>query len=137
MNDLKIRPVKITLDRERNLIMDLNAYEELENIYENEPPIYTTEISIDDFGRETVTQTEVVSLVGKAFQYLSSSRKKIKHIKNFLFAGLVHEDHTLTPERIGTMIGAMNISELTDHIWKAVEQSTPEPKEGSEASTGE
>lgn len=129
MNDLKIRPVKIVLDRERNLIMDLNAYEELENIYENEPPIFTTD--------EAGEQIEVVSLVGKAFQYLSSSRKKIKHIKNFLFAGLVHEDHTLTPERIGTMIGALNISELTDYIWKSIEQSTPKPKEGSEASTGE
>lgn len=129
MNDLKIRPVKIVLDRERNLVMDLNAYEELENIYESEPPIFRTD--------EEGNSTEVDSLLGKAFEYLAADKKKIKHLKNFLFAGLVHEDRSLTPAKVGTMIGATNIADLTDYIWKAVAMAQPDPKEGGEASSGE
>jgi len=139
MNDLKIRPVEIKtvapypvevrLDRVRHLIMDLNAYEELENIYENEPPIFIT----DTDG----AKKEIASLIGKAFEYLSTDRKKIKHIKNFLYAGLLHEDSTLTPAKVGTLISGINITEITDQIWQAVAQATPDAKEGSEASSGE
>jgi hypothetical protein len=128
MNDLKTRPVKIMLDRERTLIMDMNALEELENIYEKEPPMYTT----DKDGKEI----EIEDPLTKALNSLGS-KKRIKHIKNFLYAGLVYEDPTLTPQKIGSLISFPRLDEITDQIWIAVTQSLPDPKEGSEAEPGE
>jgi len=128
MSDLKIRPVKIMLDRERNLIMDLNAFEELENIYENEPPMFKT----DKNGKEI----EIKDPLSKAFESLGL-KKRIKHIKNFLYAGLVHEDPELTPAKIGSMLSYPKLTEVVDQIWQAIAQATPDPKEGSEAEPGE
>ena len=101
-NDIKIRPIKIKLDKERNLIFDLNAFEELENIYGD---------------------------LDAAFKSFQDDKKKIKNVKNFLYAGLVHEDETLTPTIVGTMIGYNNLTEITDQIWQAITQALPEPKE--------
>jgi hypothetical protein len=108
--DVKVRPVKIKLDRERNYLLDLNAFEELENIYGD---------------------------IHKAFYEFQNDTKKMKHIKNFLYAGLVHEDETLTPTKIGKMIGYANLAEVTDFIWLAAAQKIPDPKEGSESDEGE
>lgn len=122
--DIKIRPVKITLDKPRNLIFDLNAFEVLENIYENETVLDTDGNKID------------APLV-KALTVFESSKKKIKHIKNFLYAGLVYEDDTLTPAIVGTMVGYTELATLTNKIWEAIAQALPEKKEGSEDNTGE
>lgn len=110
MSDIKIRPVKINLDKERNLIFDLNAFEELEEIYGN---------------------------LDAAFKGFQNDDKKIKHIKNFLCAGLKHEDETLTPKSIGTMIDYNNLPIVTDQIWQAISQSLPDAKDGSEGTKGE
>ena len=123
-NDFKIKPVKVILDKPRNLLFDLNAFEVLEDLYENEK-------AIDKDG------SEVVSALSKAFRLFESDKKKIKHIKNFLYAGLVYEDEDLTPAIVGTWIGYSNINEITDNIWNAISNSLPEPKEGSEDSSGE
>lgn len=106
-NDIKIRPIKIKLDRERNLIYDLNAFEELENIYGD------------------------LDTALKSFQ---EDKKRIIHIKNFLFAGLVHEDFELTPKRVGELVGYSNINATVDLIWNAITNSLPEPKEDAETS---
>lgn len=104
MNDVKIRSVKVSLDKERNLIYDLNAFEELENIYGD------------------------LDTALKAFQ---EDKKKILHIKNFLFAGLVHEDLELSPKKVGEMIGYSNITYTVDLIWNAITNSLPDAKEES------
>lgn len=110
MSDMKIRPVKITLDRPRTLLFDLNALEELETIY----------------GDMTT-----------AFKALQTDAKKIRHIKNFLCAGLMHEDESLTPAKVGRMIGFTDLEIITDLIWVAVSGALPEPKEDAEATQGE
>jgi hypothetical protein len=102
MNDIKIRSIQVKLDKERNLIFDLNAFEELENIY---------------------------GTLDKALEDFSKSPKKIGHLKNFLFAGLVHEDETLTPKIVGTMIGYENLTSIVDMVWDAITNALPEPKE--------
>lgn len=132
MSDMKVRPVKIVLDKPRNLIFDLNAFEELENIYADEPAIFKT--TIDD-GAEV--KTEVLNLTSKAFQYLADDKRKIRHIKNFLFAGLVHEDDSLTPRKVGTMIGWNNVDAMASKIWEAIGGSLPEPKEDAGDKPGE
>ena len=110
MSDIKVRPIKIKLDRERNLIFDLNAFEELENIYGD---------------------------LDTAFKSFQDDKKKIKNVKNFLFAGLVHEDETLTPTIVGAMIGYNNLTQITDQIWQAITQVLPEPKENGDSNSGE
>jgi hypothetical protein len=110
MNDIKIRSINITLDKPRNLVYDLNAFEELENIYGN---------------------------LDTALNAFSTDKKKISHIKNFLFAGLVHEDSELTPKRVGEMIGYSNITETVNIIWEAITNALPEPKEEVTEKSGE
>lgn len=128
MNDLKIKPVKIMLDRERNLIMDLNALQELEDLYEDWPTIYKP-------GKdgEKIAITDPLS---KALEALSGSAKKIQHIKNFLYAGLVYEDSTLTPSKIGSMITLRRIDEISNQIWLAISQGTPKAND-AEPTAGE
>lgn len=110
MNDFKIKAVKIKLDRDRTLIYDLNAFEELEELYGD---------------------------IGTALELFSTDVKKIKHIKNYLFAGLVHEDATLTPSIIGKMISHTNLTYVVNTIWEAITQSLPDTKDGVERQAGE
>jgi hypothetical protein len=107
MSDVKIRPIKINLDKERNLIYDLNAFEELENIYGD---------------------------LDTALNSFQVDKKRIVHIKNFLFAGLVHEDPELTPKKVGEMIGYGNLTSTVDLIWSAITNALPEAKEDVEPS---
>jgi len=129
MNDLVVKPVKITLDRDRYLLMDMNALQELEDIYEKEPPSFVT-----DKDGNILSERDPLS---KALNAFSTDKKKIKHIKNFLYAGLVYEDASLTPKKIGSMISFPRLDEITDQIWQAVVQALPDAKEGSEAKSGE
>ena len=96
---LKVRVTKVMLDKERNLIYDLNAFEELEEIYG--------------------------SLDG-AFIAFGSDSHKMRNLKNFLFAGLVHEDATLTPKKVGKLISYNNVEEVTTRVMEAVTAGTAE-----------
>lgn len=129
MNDLKIKPVKIMLDRERNLIMDLNALEELEDLYEDWPTIYKP-------GAKEGEKIAITDPLEKALESLSHSVKKIKHIKNFLYAGLVYEDPSLTPKKIGSMLSLRRIDEIADQIWLAISQGMPKASD-TEPTAGE
>ena len=112
--DIKVRPVDIHLDRPRTLLFDLNALEELEELYGD-------------------LETAFAAFQGKG--------KKIKHLKNFLFAGLVHEDTSLTPTVVGKLIGYNDLTVLTDQIYDAItgaiSRALPEKEEGSEGTEGE
>ena len=119
-----VRPVTINLDKERHLLFDLNALEELENIYDS-IPVFTTD--------EDGNQVEITSALSKALHSMSSnSRKKIAHIKNFLYAGLAYEDSSLTPAIIGTLISYPNLAKISDQIWEAISQALPSAKEDAD-----
>ena len=95
----KIRPpkVKIMLDKERTLVYDLNAFAELEEIFGS---------------------------VEKALNALSEG--KLKALIAILYAGLVHEDETLTPKKVGSLIGLENLNEVAEAINKAIISALPE-----------
>lgn len=100
LHDVRTKPIKITLDKERTLRFDLNAFAELE----------------DKFGD-----------INEALTKLQSG--SIKAIRALLWAALLHEDDTLTENDVGAMIGMNNISDVVEGISRAFDQATPESKE--------
>lgn len=102
-SQLKNSGTKITLDRERIISFDLNAYCELEDIYGN----------IED-----------------AFEAMEKG--SMKAIRALLYAGLKEDDDTLTIKEVGRLIASINdLTFISDKIVEAFESSTPE-KEVSE-----
>lgn len=110
MTDVKIRPIKIMLDKERNFVMDLNALEELEEIYGD---------------------------LDTAMSAFTKDNKKIKHVKNFLYAGLVHEDSSITQDFIGKNLGYYGLATLVEIIYNAVTTALPDASTNEEQTPGE
>lgn len=120
MSDMKSKPIpvilsapvkyKIKLDKERSLLFDLNAYEILEDIYGTLPAAITA---------------------------LQKDEKRMRNIKNFLYAGLIHEDKEITIEKAGTLGGYRNLSDISEILITAFMDVMPEAKEGSEVKEGE
>lgn len=104
-NPIKVRPIKIMLDKERNLLFDLNAFEELEEIYGD---------------------------LATAFKSFEEDKKQIKNVKNFLCAALKYEDETLTPAKIGTMIDYSNLTKIIGMIWDGIVNNIPDSEDGAE-----
>ncbi len=96
------KPIKITLDKERNFLLDMNAYIELEEYY----PEKSIQEILDDF------------LAGRT-----------KAIRDVLWAGIVHEDPDLTPKEVGAMISPGYMNELSDQIINGIYTSLPESGE--------
>lgn len=103
-NDLRQTGVKITLDKERNIVFDLNALCELEDKYGD---------------------------IGQALTVLSPQEgmPKMKDIRYMFYLGLKSEDEELTEERVGKLITLNNIYTVVDVIGKAMSDSLPEPSE--------
>jgi DNA-binding phage protein len=85
-------PVSITLDKERHLLYDFNAL-----------------ASLEDAG---YTITEAMEQIGKG---------SAKAIRAFLWAGLLHEEPSLTLEAVGKMITLQNLAYVAEQIGKAQE----------------
>ena len=105
----KVRPqkVQLMLDKPRNLVYDLNAFAELE----------------EQFGT-----------IEKAMEALEGG--KIKAVISILWAGLVHEDETLTPKQVGSIIGLTDLQEVADALGKAISSAMPEVPADGEAAEG-
>ena len=101
----KIKPEKVTidLDKKRTIIYDLNAFAELE----------------EQFGT-----------IEEAMKVLESG--KLKGIISILWAGLVHEDETLTPKKVGSLIGLNDMQAVADALTKAIASALPETKADTE-----
>ena len=106
-NDVKIKPIPITLDKERTLLYDFNAFIELEEIYGD---------------------------INKAFKGLE--QMKMRPIRDMIWAGLIHEDENLTPKQVGKMLNMANMQEIAAKIVEALGISLPEP-EAKPGKTGE
>lgn len=91
----------IKLDKERRINIDMNALVELEDKYG----------SID-----------------KAFGALSGS-PKMKDIRYILYLSLLHEDESLTENKVGKLIDIGNIGYVIETIGSAIELSMPEVDE--------
>lgn len=106
MHTSAIPLVEITLDRVRHLRYDLNALIEVEE---------RTGISL--------------------LQSFSPQMLRVKEIRTFLWAGLIHEDPDLTPERVGALVSPGAIGELTQKLHEALTGAMP--KSEGEGDAGE
>lgn len=100
-NDVRIKPIPITLDKPRALLYDMNAFIELEELYGD---------------------------VNKAFKGLE--QLKMKPIRDMIWAGLLHEDESLTPKQVGKILNIANLEEIALKITEALGVSLPEPEVG-------
>ena len=113
IKSLKTKTVKITLDKERKLVFDLNAYAELEIKYGS---------------------------VAKAMEMLQEG--SIRSIRSLLWAALIHdcyneetEKYTLTERQVGAMIGIDDLDRVTEAITDAMTDTMAEDDEVTEAGT--
>ncbi|CAM3743826.1 hypothetical protein COLU111180_06225 [Cohnella lubricantis] len=90
-NEVSVKKIPITLDRERNLIVDLNTFCSLEDIYGSH-------------------KAAIDALKSGSF----------KAIRTFLWLTLVHEDETLTEHKVGQLLGAANMSAIADVILESI-----------------
>ena len=98
--NVRLKKVQVTLDKERTLLFDLNAFIELE----------------EKFGT-----------VDKALTALSEG--SVKALRALLWAGLLHEDDKLTEKAVGALIGLGDLQEVAQAINDAVMSDLPEPQE--------
>ncbi|KHO62672.1 hypothetical protein THYS13_07350 [Thermoanaerobacter sp. YS13] len=100
VRDIRTKLIPIQLDKERHLKFDLNAFAELEEIYRD------------------------INIAFEAMQ-----KGSIKAIRAMLWAGLVHEDKTLTLEKVGEMVHLGNINEVMNAITQAISEAMPKVDE--------
>jgi len=103
VGDVRAKLIPIQLDKERHLKFDLNAFAELEDIYGD---------------------------INTAFEAMQ--RGSIKAIRAMLWAGLVHEDKSLTIEQVGEMVHLGNMNEVMSAITKAINEAMPEAGDEAE-----
>lgn len=102
LRDIRPKPVKLMLDKERHLLFDLNALAALEDEY------------------------------GGIEKALSAMEKgSVKAIRALIWAGLVHEDENLTPNAVGKMIGFAALSDLVAVLNEALGQALPQGDQGN------
>ena len=100
LNDIREITVPIELDRPRGLKFDLNAFAELE----------------DKFGS-----------MDAAFQAMQKG--SLKAARTLLWAGLLHEDETLTERKVGGLVTLANLSGIMDSITSALTAAMPDVDE--------
>jgi len=100
LKDIREIAVPIELDRPRGLKFDLNAFAELE----------------DKFGS-----------MDAAFQAMQKG--SLKAARTLLWAGLLHEDETLTERQVGRMVTLANMSGIMDNITSALTAAMPDGDE--------
>jgi hypothetical protein len=100
-NDVRIKPIPITLDKPRTLYFDFNAFIELEEIYGD-------------------IKTALEGVEGL----------KLRPVRDMIWAGLLHEDENLTRKQVGKMLHPNNIEEIALKIAEGIGISLPEPEEG-------
>jgi hypothetical protein len=89
------KKIKINLDKERTLHYDLNALVDLED------------------------------MLGIPIPELASVKLSIRNIRSFLYAGLKHEDDTLTEQKIGELVSLDNLHVVQEKITEAFSRDTP------------
>lgn len=95
------KEITLTLDKKRTYRLDLNAYAELDMKYED-----------------------------KTYHHIEADLLKMRPyaVRDFLWAGLVHEDRELTPEYVGKFIDVHNVQEYSKIIYELILGDTPKSK---------
>jgi len=101
------KEVKIMLDKERTFRLDLNAYFELDMLYDEK---------------------------GKTYHHLEADLLRMRPyaIRAFLWAGLVHEDSELSIEDVSKYIDVHNIQEYSKMIYELILGDKPEAESKNE-----
>lgn len=97
---VKIRPIPIVLDKPRTIVFDLNSFAELEEKYGD---------------------------IQEVMDNMASG--SIKALRLLLWAGLIHEQETLTPKDVGRLITFGDVPALTEMIEMALASSRPDKEE--------
>ena len=97
LHDVKPVTVSLTLDKERALKYDLNAFAEIEEVYGS---------------------------MQQAFAAMQSG--SMKAARTLLWAGLLHEDEKLTPRNVGALVTLDNMNSVMDAISEALLEAMPE-----------
>lgn len=103
LKDIREVHIPIELDKSRTLLFDLNAFAELE----------------DKFGS-----------LDQAFQKMQQG--SVKATRTLLWAGLLHEDESLTERKVGAMISLTNVETIMEQITRALTAALPEDTEQTE-----
>lgn len=100
-HDLQHKPkeAKIILDKERTFILDLNAYAEIDLLYDD----------------KNFFQIEQDFAIGRPYA-----------IRAYLWAGLVHEDRELTIQQVSKYIDVYNVQLCTEIIDEALTDNKSE-----------
>lgn len=109
IKDIRIKPIKVMLDKERTINFDLNAFATLEEMYG----------SIDEI-------------------FEQMDKGSMKALRTLLWAGLLHEvpeGEELTEKQVGSWINLQNMPALMAALNQAMEVSLPEGEEGNEESS--
>ena len=101
-NAVRIKPVKLAMDKERTLLLDFNAFAELDEKYGS---IEAAMEALKPKGKDGIS---------------------IKALRAFLWAGLVHEDENLTEKQVGVLMGMANLDEIAKAMNEALNSSLPE-----------
>jgi hypothetical protein len=104
VSDVRVKPVPITLDKERTLKYDFNAFAELE----------------EKFGT-----------IQKAFDELQ--KQKLKAVRAIVWAGLIHEDHKLTEQQVGNMLSLADLPAVMKAVTEAITSALPKVSEDDSA----
>jgi len=95
--DVKVKRIVVELDKPRTIKFDLNAFVELEEMY------------------------------GSFEQAMKELEKgSIKAVRALLWAGLLHEEPTLTLQKVGTMVDLPTLNKITEALTAAIEDALPE-----------
>lgn len=109
MLNVRVFKVPVELDKRRNIIFDLRSFAELDEVYGSK-------------------QTALLSL----------QTGSLKHVRTWLWAGLLHEDRSLTMEDVGhlfTYTKKEAISDITDKVLQAASANLPQPKKDNQPQT--
>lgn len=102
MNNVKDKPVKIMLDKEREMLFTLNVLVDVQ----------------DEYG-------DVIEVFSKAM-----TDQDFKVIRMVMHAALKEDDPELTVEQVGRMITMTNLPHVIEALTEAIGLSTPEEVEG-------
>ncbi len=106
LHDIKSMVVPLALDKPRTIKFDLNAFAELEEKYGS---------------------------MEKAFSAMQSG--SIKAARTLLWAGLLHEDESLTERKVGGLVTLENLSTVMDSITVALTEAIPQEEGAIQEST--
>jgi len=101
LSDIKEKKTLIKIGNEtKHLHYDLNAFAELEELYDS------IDVAMD-----------------------ALSKGSLKAVINVLWAGLIHENETLTQKDVGKMFDLSQMQEIGELINKAIMRAIPQQKE--------